>query len=72
MTKEVAVLGVGMHPWGKWGQSFVTYGVKAAQDALKDAGRSTCPDCGAPRQPHRVCPNCGKYRGRVIVETDEE
>jgi acetyl-CoA acetyltransferase len=38
MTKEVAVLGVGMHPWGKWGQSFVGYGVKAAQDALKDAG----------------------------------
>lgn len=38
MTKEVAVLGVGMHPWGKWGQSFVGYGIKAAQDALKDAG----------------------------------
>jgi len=27
-----------MHPWGKWGQSFVGYGIKAAQDALKDAG----------------------------------
>jgi acetyl-CoA acetyltransferase len=38
MSKEVAILGVGMHPWGKWGQSFVGYGVKAAQDALKDAG----------------------------------
>ena len=35
MSKDVAVLGVGMHPWGKWGQSFVRYGVKAAQDALK-------------------------------------
>jgi acetyl-CoA acetyltransferase len=38
MSKEVAVLGVGMHPWGKWGQSFIGYGVKAAQDALADAG----------------------------------
>ena len=38
MSGEVAVLGVGMHPWGKWGQSFIGYGVKAAQDALKDAG----------------------------------
>ncbi len=38
MVKEVAVLGVGMHPWGKWGKSFVELGVKAAQDALKDAG----------------------------------
>jgi acetyl-CoA acetyltransferase len=27
-----------MHPWGKWGQSFIGYGVKAAKDALKDAG----------------------------------
>jgi acetyl-CoA acetyltransferase len=38
MSNEVAVLGVGMHPWGKWGRSFVEYGVKAARDALKDAG----------------------------------
>jgi len=35
---EVAVLGVGMHPWGKWGHSFVEYGVKAARDAITDAG----------------------------------
>ncbi len=38
MSKDVAVLGVGMHPWGKWGQSFVGYGVTAARAALKDAG----------------------------------
>ena len=38
MSQEVAVLGVGMHPWGKWGESFVKYGVRAAQDALRDAG----------------------------------
>ena len=35
---EVVVLGVGMHPWGKWGKNFVEYGVVAAQEALKDAG----------------------------------
>ena len=38
MVDQVAVLGVGMHPWGKWGRNFVEYGVKAAEDALKDAG----------------------------------
>jgi acetyl-CoA acetyltransferase len=38
MAREVAVLGVGMHPWGKWGRNFVEYGVKAARDALADAG----------------------------------
>jgi len=35
---DVAVLGVGMHPWGKWGRNFVDYGVAAARDALADAG----------------------------------
>ena len=35
---EVAILGVGMHPWGKWGRNFVEYGVVAAQQALNDAG----------------------------------
>ncbi|MCU1355445.1 MAG: lipid-transfer protein [Acidimicrobiales bacterium] len=35
---DVAVLGVGMHPWGKWGRNFVEYGVTAARDALRDAG----------------------------------
>jgi len=37
-VEEIAVLGVGMHPWGKWGRNFVTYGVAAARDALRDAG----------------------------------
>lgn len=37
-TEQVAVLGVGMHPWGKWGRNFVEYGVAAARDALADAG----------------------------------
>jgi acetyl-CoA acetyltransferase len=35
---EVAVLGVGMHPWGKWGHNFVEYGMVAAREALADAG----------------------------------
>jgi len=38
MSKEVAILGVGMHPWGKWGRNFVEYGIHACQAALKDAG----------------------------------
>ncbi len=38
MGGDVAVLGVGMHPWGKWGRNFVEYGVAAARTALADAG----------------------------------
>jgi acetyl-CoA acetyltransferase len=34
----VAVLGVGMNPWGKWGRNFVEYGLAAAHAALEDAG----------------------------------
>ena len=36
--KKVAVLGAGMHEWGKWGRPFVEYGLVAARDALADAG----------------------------------
>lgn len=31
---------------------------------------STCPQCKAIRLPHRVCPNCGQYKGREVVEVD--
>jgi len=40
MAKEIAILGAGMHPWGKWGHNFVEYGVAAAREALADAGVS--------------------------------
>ena len=38
MSEQVVVLGVGMHPWGKWGKPFAEYGVVAARAALADAG----------------------------------
>jgi len=28
----------------------------------------TCPRCGDPKLPHRVCPSCGYYRGKKMVE----
>lgn len=37
-TNQVAIAGVGMHAWGKWGRNFTEYGVHAAREALKDAG----------------------------------
>ncbi len=38
MVGEVAILGAGMHPWGKWGRNFVEYGAHAIKAALADAG----------------------------------
>ena len=29
---------------------------------------SVCPNCGATVMYHRVCPECGYYRGRQIIE----
>jgi acetyl-CoA acetyltransferase len=36
--RSIAILGAGMHPWGKWGRNFVEYGLAASRAALKDAG----------------------------------
>lgn len=38
MNRDIAILGVGMHPWCKLGKNFVEYGVTAARAALKDSG----------------------------------
>jgi acetyl-CoA acetyltransferase len=38
MSSDVHVVGIGMHPWGKWGRNFVSYGLHAARAALADAG----------------------------------
>jgi acetyl-CoA acetyltransferase len=34
---EIAIIGAGMTPWGKWGKNFAEYGVAAAREALADA-----------------------------------
>jgi large subunit ribosomal protein L32 len=31
---------------------------------------SECPQCRQPKLPHRVCANCGYYRGRQAVEVE--
>jgi len=38
VSRDIAILGAGMHPWGKWGRDFTEYGMVAARDALADAG----------------------------------
>lgn len=34
---------------------------------LRTVNLSRCPQCGAPKLPHRVCPGCGYYEGREII-----
>ena len=31
-----------------------------------------CPECSEPKVPHRVCPSCGTYDGRKILNVVEK
>ncbi len=33
---------------------------------------SKCPRCGAAKLPHRACPKCGYYKGRIYKFPEEE
>ncbi len=43
---------------------------KAANMKKKLPALSICPQCHEPKLPHRVCPNCGYYNGKDVVNAD--
>lgn len=45
---------------------------RRAHHALSPPALAPCPQCSAPRRPHRVCGQCGFYRDRTVLETDED
>jgi large subunit ribosomal protein L32 len=58
-------------------QSHARTNKRRSQHKIVPPTLSTCPRCGAPRLPHRVCGECGTYAGREVVVhapvgTDEE
>ncbi|MFQ5878145.1 MAG: 50S ribosomal protein L32 [Acidobacteriota bacterium] len=44
---------------------------RRAHDRLVRPSLSRCPNCDEERLPHRVCPHCGHYRGREVIEVGE-
>lgn len=44
---------------------------KASHASVVRAGH-TCPECGAPKQPHRVCQACGQYRGVQVLTVESD
>ena len=43
---------------------------RRAHHALKGPKLVACPNCGDPHVPHRVCPECGYYKGRTAVTVE--
>ena len=35
-------------------------------------GFVSCPNCGEPIQPHRACTKCGFYKGKNVLNREEE
>jgi large subunit ribosomal protein L32 len=41
---------------------------RRSHHALSAPRLSTCANCGAAHLRHRVCPECGTYRGRAVID----
>ncbi len=33
---------------------------------------TSCAQCGEPKRPHHLCLSCGTYKGRTLMDTDED
>ncbi|MGH9580858.1 MAG: 50S ribosomal protein L32, partial [Terriglobales bacterium] len=47
-------------------------GKRRAHDALVARSLSECPNCHERKLPHRVCPKCGYYKGREVMDVKSE
>lgn len=46
-------------------------GWRRSHDALTLLKLSPCPKCGESKLPHQVCPNCGYYKGKKVINVDK-
>jgi len=46
--------------------------MRRSHDFLTPKSISVCPQCKSPKQPHRVCPTCGTYKGKEILALSKE
>lgn len=45
--------------------------MRRAHDFLTPPQASLCPQCKAPKLPHRACPSCGTYKGKEVIPSDD-
>ncbi len=44
---------------------------RRSHDKIRLANVATCTQCHEPVLPHHICPECGAYKGRTIVKTEQ-
>ncbi len=47
-------------------------GKRRAAIKIKPSSLYPCPNCGQPKQSHQVCPHCGYYKGKKVIEIKEK
>jgi len=46
--------------------------MRRAHQKLNAPALMACPQCGETKLPHHACPSCGSYKGRTVIEVEEE
>ena len=47
-------------------------GSTRSHHGLKGIALTKCPDCSATVKRHQACSNCGKYRGKVVINLEKK
>lgn len=50
--------------------SHARQGKRRSHLAVKPPQIQYCPQCNEPVLPHRLCPNCGHYQGREVINLE--
>ncbi|MDF1743105.1 MAG: 50S ribosomal protein L32, partial [Gimesia sp.] len=44
---------------------------RRSHNGIKASKPTYCPQCGTASPTHAICPHCGYYQGRTIVDTED-
>jgi len=44
--------------------------LRRSHHAIKSGSLGRCPRCNQAAMPHRICPNCGYYKGKQVIDRE--
>jgi len=53
-------------------QRYGSFKTKVLKKLTNKVSLVDCPDCGAKAMSHTVCKECGKYRGRQVIDKQKK